>query len=279
MHKFSIVVKKAATSVFIILALFSCSPENPFLPPAGPGGSGGTDKPAPPVVSQDEWTDFEHEGFTFKVRTYLCGTATALQAIAKMKADLSHINKIIPEDILTVMKKNPIWLEKDLNTGAAWYHISKEWLQQEGYMVEKAKCVEISNYENYVSWSNQNQPLMVFHELTHLFHDQGVTNGLDNADILAAYNNAKNKGMYKSTDSDWLGYRSNTNDTSDKWTRPAESYALGNHHEFFTETSEAYWGENDYYPFNYEQLKEYDPVMFDVLVKIWGERPDKVKAE
>lgn len=40
--------------------------------------------------------------------------------------------------------------------------------------------------------------------------------------------------------------------------------------EYFSELCEAYWGENDYYPFNYEQLKEHDPVGFAMMKTIWG---------
>ena len=40
--------------------------------------------------------------------------------------------------------------------------------------------------------------------------------------------------------------------------------------EYFSELCEAYWGENDYYPFNYEQLKEHDPVGFAMMETIWG---------
>ena len=43
----------------------------------------------------------------------------------------------------------------------------------------------------------------------------------------------------------------------------------------FSEISEAYWGENDYAPFNYEDLKAKDPVGFQLMETIWGKRVDK----
>jgi hypothetical protein len=36
-------------------------------------------------------------------------------------------------------------------------------------------------------------------------------------------------------------------------------YALNTSDEFFAEMTEAYWGQNDYYPFNREELKNCDP--------------------
>lgn len=274
--------KAILLATIVVFSLVACEGDGPENPSGGNNtgnnNSGNTNSGNGGELSFDDWTEFEHEGFTFKLRTWLCETPSAKEAIKCMKEDLEHINDIIPEDILKVMKKNPIWLEKDLNTGAAWYHISRDWLAQNDMMVEKAKCVEISNYENYVAWSKQNQPLMVLHELTHLYHDLGLEGSYDYAPILNAFNKAKSKGMYTSKDPNWKGYRYNTGDAESKWTKPESSYHMQNHHEYFTESTEAYWGENDYYPFNYEQLKEYDPDMFEVLVDIWGPRPDKVET-
>jgi hypothetical protein len=45
--------------------------------------------------------------------------------------------------------------------------------------------------------------------------------------------------------------------------------------EYFSEICEAYWGENDYFPFNYEDLKAYDPQGFALMEKVWGKRADK----
>lgn len=165
------------------------------------------------------------------------------------------------------MKSHPIWLEKDLTDGAAWYHVSKEWLASEGYMTEKWQCVELCNYENYVSWSDQNQPLMVLHELCHLYHNLGVENGYDNQSILDAYNHAKSSLMYRKTP-----YRYHTTDDESQWGTTEEAYCLTNETEYFSEMCEAYWGENDYYPFNHDQLREYDPQAFEVMVSIWGPR-------
>ncbi len=223
-----------------------------------------------------EWTTVEHEGFSFKIRTSEVNTPDGKNAVAKMKLDLSEINKIIPAAALKVMKSQPIWLERNIQeNGAAWYHTSKEYLAQQGYMMAKWHCVEISNFVNYYKWSRQNQPYMVLHELCHLYHDQGIAGGFNNEDILAAYNHAKDSGMYKGT-----AYRYNTYDPESSWNYTITengAYCLNSVAEYFSEMCEAYWGENDYYPFNYEQLKEYDELAFAVMEKIWGKRPDKQK--
>jgi len=53
------------------------------------------------------------------------------------------------------------------------------------------------------------------------------------------------------------------------------AYAMNDQMEYFSEICEAYWGENDYYPFNYEDLKEYDTQGFALMEKVWGKRKDK----
>ena len=49
-------------------------------------------------------------------------------------------------------------------------------------------------------------------------------------------------------------------------------YALTNHKEFFAEFTEAYFGVNDFYPFVYGELKEFDPETFKLFEEIWGKR-------
>ena len=52
--------------------------------------------------------------------------------------------------------------------------------------------------------------------------------------------------------------------------RKVRHYALSNHKEYFAESTEAYFGVNDFYPFVRAELKEHDRPMFDLLEKIWG---------
>ena len=220
------------------------------------------------LVAVNGFYTLEHEGFKFKIREDVYNTPAAQSAAEHLKKDLTEINGLMPEFALKVMKKNPIWLEKDLTDGAAWYHANKDWLAEQSktdsrYMTDKFHCVELCNYVHYVSWSLQNQPYMVLHELCHLYHDQALPGGFENPDVKAAYNHAKNAGMYRNTP-----YRL---DSKTKYNIDV-AYAMNDQMEYFSEICEAYWGENDYYPFNYEDLKAYDKQGFDLMVKVWGER-------
>ncbi len=101
---------------------------------------------------------------------------------------------------------------------------------------------------------------MVLHELCHLYHDQGL-GGENNQIIKQAYQNAKKKELYKTG---W--YRGNTNYTApNQWTKTNDVYCMVTIWEYFAELCEAYWGENEYYPFNKEQLKEDDTEEFKMM--------------
>ena len=51
--------------------------------------------------------------------------------------------------------------------------------------------------------------------------------------------------------------------------REKQAYAITNDKEYFAETSEAYFGINDFYPFNKQELQDYDPLMYRVLTNVW----------
>ena len=51
--------------------------------------------------------------------------------------------------------------------------------------------------------------------------------------------------------------------------RMVSHYGLTNHKEYFAEGTEAFFYRNDFYPFVRAELKEHDPALHDLLIKIW----------
>lgn len=260
-------IRAFLTASLVIPAMIACE-KAANDDPANNGNEG--EDPTEEVeytVDEHGYATFSHEGFSFKMKLEDTQTSSGEKALRYMREDLDHIVSIIPEDALTVMRKKPIWMEKNNknNPSAAWYHTWAGYPASIGDLKEKGKCVEITNYNYYMSWSDQNQPLMVLHELCHLYHDQGL-GGESNQTIKKAYQNAKNEGLYARG---W--YRNNTKFTNqNQWTVTTDVYCMVTVWEYFAELCEAYWGENDYYPFNYDQLKEHDPVGFAMMESIWG---------
>lgn len=230
------------------------------------------------TVDQYGYATYTHQGFEFKVKAGLITTTDAQKAIQHMRDDLDFIAENFPENALKILRKHPIWMEENntRNPSAAWCHVNADYPASYGESY-KGHCVEITNYKNYVAWSNQNQPLMVLHELGHLYHALGL-GGESNVTIKNAYKNALDKDLYKvyyyrSTLADKKGTKYTA--SADYKTNPnaQKCYCTNTMWEYFSEMTEAYFGENDYYPFNYAQLKEHDPMAFEMCEKIWGARP------
>ena len=47
-------------------------------------------------------------------------------------------------------------------------------------------------------------------------------------------------------------------------------YGLTDQKEFFAEMSEAYFGKNDFFPTDADELKREEPELFGLLEHIWG---------
>ncbi len=135
------------------------------------------------------------------------------------------------------------------------YHPDRGWLIANKHNPKLAKHVHIphaSALYNPSTWAKH--PYVVLHELAHAYHDQVLD--FDHADVKAAYANMKEKKLYEEV----LLFTG----------KKTKHYALTNHKEYFAESTEAYLGVNDFYPFVRAELKEHDPQMFELLEKIWG---------
>lgn len=134
----------------------------------------------------------------------------------------------------------------------AQHHPSEKWLQEHGYPVEFAGNIEICNWKEFTTLVNS-QAYALLHEMAHAYHFQHPE--LDTT-ILRAYENAKAAGLYRQVTRDH---------------RPAlqAAYALNNHQEYFAELSEAYFGENDFYPYRNAELKQYDEQGYAMIERVW----------
>ncbi|MFZ6712860.1 hypothetical protein [Undibacterium sp. TC9W] len=134
----------------------------------------------------------------------------------------------------------------------AQHHPSAQWLQEHGYPVEFSGNIEICNWKEFITLV-RSQPYGLLHEMAHAYHFQHPE--LD-ALILGAYEKAKAAGLYRQV-------------TRDHRPELQEAYAMSNHQEYFAELSEAYFGENDFYPYQNPELKKYDAHGYAMLEKVW----------
>ena len=195
-------------------------------------------------------------GYSVMVPKIYAADAITATALTFLEGKLAEINEIVPKPFTDFFKRRVLWLD-NTDEGAAAHHPSRQWLIQNGRFVEKYNCVELSNMTNFVDWCGRNQPLMVLHEYAHMYHWNSLRN---DASILSAYDRAMNAGLYRNVE-----YYDGTS-TSIR----SEAYATTNEKEYFSEITEAYFGENDYFPFRRAQLESYDNVAFRLVERVWS---------
>jgi len=166
---------------------------------------------------------------------------------------LYQITRVVPHEALQELRQVPIWVEyKAPRHRCMCYHPSKDWLKNHDFNPEKERSVEIANAKNFLTWTID-QPWMVLHELAHSYHHRVLS--YENTEIREAYEKAiKSKG-----------YDSVLHIAG----KSRRSYALNNDQEYFAESTEAFFGTNDFYPFVRSELLQHDPHMYRLLKKLW----------
>jgi hypothetical protein len=214
-------------------------------------------QPAEPAKPTSH-TNRKVEGWTVRVDDRLLDgpdAALGTRALRFLRNKLSDIKEVVPEDKLKKLQSVAIVL--DLSHGnlrSMQYHPSAGWLKANGYSTDLAKCVHIPRAADLPTKRNINeQPWVILHELAHAYHDQVL--GFDDPRIKEAYEKFKKSGHGEKT----LLYNG----------KRVRHYALTNPMEFFAEMTEAYFGVNDFFPFNRAELKEAEPEIDELLTNIW----------
>lgn len=178
-----------------------------------------------------------------------------VQVFGELDRQLNAICQVVDPVRLAILKSSKIWVEWEARAGgAAEHHPSEAWLKHNGYNPEKAGDVEISNARNFVAWSRGTQPWMLMHELAHAYHHR--TRAENDRRIEEAYRKALDEGIYA------------TVRHADG--RSIAAYAAKNKMEYFAELTEAYFGRNDFQPFDRGELKGFDPGGYALMESVWG---------
>jgi hypothetical protein len=195
-------------------------------------------------------------GFTVLIhRDVLAHPLIARRVLDELARQSEAIGKAIPKGAFRWMQSVRIWVEWRARSDTAMvFHESREWLRTHDHNPEKAGSVEIGNARHFLEWSAVDQPWMLLHELAHAYHVRVL--GVGFAPIRNAYENAKRAGLYTA-----VSYALETN--------PKPAYALRNEREYFAELSEAYFGENDFFPYIRDDLRQYDPLGYAVVESAW----------
>ena len=178
------------------------------------------------------------------------------ETLTLLRHQLFQIPRKVPAEAVAKLRKITIWIEEaEPNHPCMAYHPDPGWLRKHNMNPDKARCVELANAKNFLSWTKV-QPWMVLHELAHGYHHQFLEAGFENAEVATAFKAASEAKKYESV------LRSGG--------KTERAYAATNPMEYFAEASEAFFGTNDFYPFVSTELKEYDPEFYKVLEKLWN---------
>lgn len=214
----------------------------------------------PPLPSSHTTRDIE--GWTVRVDDRLLsgpGKASGDHALRLLSNRLYEIAFILPADKVERLRK--VSVQIDLTHGkltAAQYHPSADWLKDNGYSTALERTVHIPDASEWASLRHQRiQPWSVLHELSHAYHDQVLN--FENAEVKAVWEKFCANPRYNRIPFIEGGL--------------TRHYALTNEKEFFAEMSEAYFGVNDFAPFNRSELKADEPEVFALMEKVWrGEK-------
>ena len=173
-----------------------------------------------------------------------------------LNQQLFQVVRKVPAAALAKLKTVTIWLElNEPHHPCMAYHPDKGWLIEHGMNPHKARCVEIANARNFLSWTLE-QPWMVLHELAHAYHDQFLPDGFENRRLKERFQAARTSKIYRNV----LHYNG----------KEEVAYAETNPMEYFAEASEAFFGENDFYPFVRAELKRHDPQLESAVAELWS---------
>ena len=189
--------------------------------------------------------------------------AKTKRALFLLDHQLQLIIDRVPAPAVTYLKKVPLYFSPaDIRgRGGACHHPSSIWLKNNNRPVEMAKTVEFSNIHNF-DQETRRMPNFALHELAHAYHNHLL--GDDHPDILQAFRRAEKSGTYNNIP------RRTGNPKHPVHKTRGPAYAMSNQMEYFAETTEAYFGENDITPFDRAALIEHDPQAVVVLEKVWG---------
>lgn len=216
----------------------------------------------PPVAPSKTHDTRDVLGWTLHVSKTLLADepdATAV-AITLLEKQLAAIIRDVPPAAVAELKKTPLWFSAAYPgvPPRAEFHPDADWLRDNGRDPAMARAVEFTDIRTFPEECDR-MPNFVLHELAHAYHFRVL--GFDDPAIKTAYERAKAAGLYERVE------RRHGGD------RPASfgrAYAMTDEKEYFAEASEAYFSRNDFFPFTREELRTYDPRVYQALEAAWG---------
>jgi len=208
-------------------------------------------------IASDEFSIYHEmklEGWTVFVEQNLVDNndPRVYPALKILSERLQEAKRLIPAHHLGQLQKVPIWLSE--NTGdLAEYYLFQENVYRYERNPKKVGGIEFQNIDLFLLAKDE-YPMLVIHELAHAYHKLNYER-LD-LSIMKAFENARWEKLYEDLR---LGRSLHTEDM----------YASTSPFEYFAELSSAYFGYNDEFPHDAEELEKHDPVGYKMVKNAW----------
>lgn len=225
--------------------------------------------PPPPLQKPVNFNDPPREyetaragEWTIKVEKQLLVDApeVAKKAMKRLDKKLAEALKSLPDSSHARLKKLPVFLMYGPKSKGGGRDNGLDYFQKNAPKHYKqldplwSSSVVIYCAENYVQISDFWAVKAIVHELAHAHHLEQWPE--DQPDIYQAWKNAMRVRLYH-------GVKDDQGKTVDK------AYAAVNQLEYFAELSCMYFVGCNYQPFDRKELKDYDPVGYAMIEKMW----------
>jgi hypothetical protein len=181
-----------------------------------------------------------------------------------LQKELNDMRRILKPRIIEVLQTVPIWAEWDMTEQgrpgviARYLWASSDQLSGAGIDPRKKDCVEILTLRRLAEIRAPGtalQQIIVLHEMAHVVHHRLL--GVNNPELEATFQSAVDRKLY--------------DQVNDRFGRRGKAYGRTNAAEYFAELSCAYLDSCNYFPFNQQQLRGYDPQGFAFVERVWRE--------
>ena len=174
------------------------------------------------------------------------------KALRILKQKLLEISESLPEHHVDSLKTVPLWISRNNGTDAEYYFYERR-VFRSGINPKMLGGIEFKNISIFLAMVNT-MPGLVIHELAHAYHRINYER-IDKL-VMRAFKHAQQENLYRS-----VNVKRNHKGKS--------VYASKNAYEYFADLSAMYFGRNDYYPYNRDDLTKHDPKGYEMIEEVW----------
>ena len=173
-------------------------------------------------------------------------------ALRIMREKLHEISETLPGQHVSELKTVPLWISKNNGTNVEYYFYEKR-IYRNGIDPRKLGGIEFKNISIFLVMVKK-MPGLIIHELAHAYHKMNYKK-VDPL-VMRAYKHAQQKNLYRT-----ISVERNHHGKS--------VYASKNPYEYFADLSAMYFGTNDYFPYNRDDLEKHDPKGYQMIEQVW----------